>query len=393
VLNGTSGDLVTGDYIGTNAAGTGAVANLGHGVVITAGATANTIGGTTAGARDLLSGNVNNGVALSGSTTSGNVVEGDYIGTNATGTAPLGNGADGVFFSGATDNTIGGTVAGARDVISGNAWDGVHIVGTGTTGNVVEGDYIGTNAAGNAALANGGSGVAIFAGASSNTIGGSTSLDRNVISGNANDGVYLSDSGTDYNDVQYDFIGTDASGNYAVPNGTYGVIIQSGAYNNNIYNDVISANGSDGVFINGSGTNANFVVYDYIGLNAAGNAALFHPGQSYSNFVGVQISNGASGNYAAYDTISGNVIGVEIDDSDSTGNVIVFDEIGTDVSGSYAVGNLEFGVFLNQTSGNTVYANAINFNGYYGLLYWYSTAGQDSSNTFYDNAYGNEVTY
>ena len=117
------------------------------------------------------------------------------------------------------------------------------------------------------------------------------------------------------NFVEYDFIGTDATGNFDVPNGTYGVIIQSGSSDNEITYDVISGNGSDGVFVNGSGTNYNSVFYSEIGFNSAGTAAVTHPGGSYSNIVGVQISYGASGTVVDYSTISGNLLGVEIDGS------------------------------------------------------------------------------
>ena len=63
-------------------------------------------------------------------------------------------------------------------------------------------------------------GVLINAGSTDNTIGGAAAADRNVISGNAVYGVYLSDSGTQYNVVENDFIGTDQSGSFAVPNGS-----------------------------------------------------------------------------------------------------------------------------------------------------------------------------
>ena len=117
--SGTTGNLVEGTEIGTNVAGSAALPNQSHGLVITNGASSNTIGGTTAAARDVISGNLNNGVAFSGASTTGNVVEGDYIGTNAAGTAALGNNANGVFFSAAPGNTVGGTTAGARNIISG----------------------------------------------------------------------------------------------------------------------------------------------------------------------------------------------------------------------------------------------------------------------------------
>ncbi len=104
------------------------------------GAPSNTIGGTAAGARNLISGNDWQSVHISGSGATGNVVLGNYIGTDTTGAVDEGNGANGVYINGAPSNTIGGTAAGARNVISGNGVFGVNISGAGATGNEVQGN-------------------------------------------------------------------------------------------------------------------------------------------------------------------------------------------------------------------------------------------------------------
>ena len=122
--------------------------------MIQVGASNNTIGGTTAATGDVISGNAWDGVHIVNSGTTGNVVEGDDIGTDSSGLLSLAN-AWGVYVTGgATNNTIGGTSPGARDLISGNAWTGLELNGSGTSGNVVEGDWIGTDATGDAPLAN-----------------------------------------------------------------------------------------------------------------------------------------------------------------------------------------------------------------------------------------------
>src|SRR5207248_2866190 len=120
--------------------------------------------------------------------------------------------------AGAASNTIGGTVAGARNVISGNYEDGVDIS---ASSNLVEGNYIGTDQNGTAKLGNdtfsdvGGGGVVLWGGAASNTIGGTTNTPGtaagNVISGNYI-GVNLSDSGTAGNLIQGNLVGTDKNG-------------------------------------------------------------------------------------------------------------------------------------------------------------------------------------
>src|SRR5262249_45424950 len=131
----------------------------------------------------------------------------------------LGNGQDGVFVSnGASNNTIGGLTAGARNVISGNNQNGVHIAGTGTLGNVVQGNFIGTNADGTTALSNGRDGVLIAGGSPNNTIGGTAADAGNLMSGNASIGISI-ESATG-NVVQGNKIGTDATGDVVLGNGT-----------------------------------------------------------------------------------------------------------------------------------------------------------------------------
>ncbi len=91
VINGSSGNLVVGNYIGTDVHGTAALGNAVDGVLINGGSTANTIGGTATGSGNIISGNSDSGVYLSGGATSGNVVVGNLIGTDVHGTAALGN--------------------------------------------------------------------------------------------------------------------------------------------------------------------------------------------------------------------------------------------------------------------------------------------------------------
>lgn len=124
-----------------------------------------------------------------GGTSDNNVIQGNYIGTNAAGTGAIGNTNYGMLFDSSDNNTIGGLAAGAGNVISGNGGRGMSIW-NGSTGNVVQGNLIGTNAAGTAALGNGYFGLEID-NAFSNTIGGTTSAARNVISGNTDDGIAI----------------------------------------------------------------------------------------------------------------------------------------------------------------------------------------------------------
>jgi beta-lactamase superfamily II metal-dependent hydrolase len=183
--SGATGNQVQGNLIGTDVSGTADLGNSDNGVVIYG--SGNTIGGTVAGARNVISGNLS-GVAIAASGT-GNQVQGNYIGTDITGTADLGNSYFGVSISG-SNNTIGGTATGAGNVISGNDSRGVEIIGSSASGNTVEGNYIGTDITGTADLGNSWNGV-LISGASSNTIGGTAAGAGNTIAFNGGDGVFV----------------------------------------------------------------------------------------------------------------------------------------------------------------------------------------------------------
>ncbi len=287
---GTTGNVVEGNFIGAGAAGISAVPNA-FGVSIGSGAATNTIGGTTVAAANLISGNSGFGVVISGTGTSGNVVEGNFIGSNAAASTNLGNNNDGVYINGgATTNTIGGTTAAAANVIAANLQYGVQIDGSGTSDNVVEGNFIGTNSAGNSSIGNHNDGVFISDGATTNTIGGTTAAAANVISENTANGVGIYASGTSSNVVEGNFIGTNAGGTIALGNGNDGVYINNAATGNTVDGgNLISGNVKAGVQIDGIGTTGNIVENNLIGVNVADSAAL-------PNGVDIQVSGGASTN-------------------------------------------------------------------------------------------------
>jgi hypothetical protein len=329
---------------------------------------------------DVVSGNRTSGVVIT-SGSSFNTVQNSKTGTDPTGLigadfygASLGNGGASalgnhfgvVIQNQASSNTL------TNDVISGNAWDGVQFL-SGASGNQVHASVIGTDAAGSFAVPNRGSGVAIARGATGNTVGGPSAADRNVISGNGYNGVYVSDGGTTGNTVQFNDIGTDVTGSRAVPNGGNGVIVQNAASYTYVYNDLVSGNSADGVLVTGGGTANNFLSGDWIGLDGTGTRALTQPGLRFSNNVGVQISNGASNTSVGGDVISGNNVGLEID-YNATSNWVVYDKIGTDVGGLHNVGNAGDGVILNGTSGNLIGYDLLAYNGDVGIL------GENGSN-------------
>jgi hypothetical protein len=157
----------------------------------------NLIGGTLAGDRNVVSGNTGEGVRVGNGcclSTNANVVKGNYIGTNETGTAALGN-ATGVYVSQTASNTIiGGTTASARNVVSGNLAFGIIV--NGAAGTVIQGNYIGTNAAGSGALGNHEDGILINFGARLTQVGGTASGAGNRIAFNGWNGVNVTSATT-----------------------------------------------------------------------------------------------------------------------------------------------------------------------------------------------------
>jgi hypothetical protein len=240
-----TGNTVFNNYIGTNGAGTGAVPNGGNGVLLIA---PSTVGG--AGAGNVISGNTQNGIAIS-QDDSESVVQGNMIGTNAAGTAAVGNGGNGITIGDTEFSVIGGTNAGEGNVISGNAGNGIVLSGD-ASATTVQGNHIGMNAAGTGAIPNAGNGVSIN-GTFSTMLGGTTAAARNLISANGGNGVVLDDSRN--NDVVGNYIGTDITGLVDFGNGGHGVNLRNDSDQNRVggaaagSGNLISENDMDGVAI------------------------------------------------------------------------------------------------------------------------------------------------
>jgi titin len=357
--SGTSSTQVQGNYIGTDVNGTADLGNALSGILI---ATAtNTIGGTTAAARNLISGNNRFGVEVSGSIATGNLMQGNYIGTNVSGTGAVGNSLSGLRVVDASSNTIGGTVAGAGNVISGNVQSGIYILGTSagtTTNNLVQGNFIGTNVTGTADLGNGLDGVKLDGTASSNTVGGTTAAARNIISGNNEFGVFVLSAAATSNLIQGNYIGTNVSGTGDVGNSQDGVRITQ-APANTIGGTVagagnlVSANDQNGIHVRGPGAINNLVRGNFIGTNAAGTAALGNVADGVLIFnIGPNTIGGTTA--SARNVISGNRFGVNITGGSATGVLVQGNYIGTNASGAGAVGNTLSGVVLPDTGSNTI---------------------------------------
>ncbi len=270
LVNANGNDVFEGNFIGTDVTGSADLGNSSSGILINRASNNTRIGGTTAAARNIISGNDGGGVAIFSST--GIMVQGNFIGTNVTGTAMLGNSGHGIRVSTANNNTtIGGTAAGALNLISGNIGTGLQIDGS-NSGNLVQGNLIGTDITGTFDFGNQ-TGVAI--GSANNTIGGTTAAARNLVSGN-NNGVLLNGGGANANLVQGNFIGTDASGAADLGNSLFGVDINFGSGNTiggtaTGAGNLISGNNFHGLNLGGSG---NFVQGNLIGTQQNGSSPL-----------------------------------------------------------------------------------------------------------------------
>ncbi|UUO09290.1 choice-of-anchor D domain-containing protein [Blastopirellula sp. J2-11] len=383
----TSDIHLHGSYIGVNPSGS-SNGNNRAGVAIYAGS-GNLIGTDADGSNDLMernviSGNAREGILLSGDNVNGNVIAGNFVGTGVDGLAALGNTRSGVLINAGADRNIVGDmgdgldVSVRRNIISGNVLNAVAITNIDSDFNRISGNYLGVNAAGNAAIANS-RGVWISTEAKSNIIGTNgdgigDQLEGNVISGNSNDGVYLASSSA-YNSISGNKIGTDASGTVAIANGSNGVIILSGSHHNlvgtnsgdGLYNamegNLISGNQNCGIIIRGS--SENWISGNRIGTDSTGAIALSNGNYgvvldtaSTNNIVGTNgdgVSDDGEANVISGNGAPGsNVSGVFLNSTGTTNNIVAGNLIGTDATGTYAVPNAKYGVWIYGGAQNNI---------------------------------------
>lgn len=183
-----SDGVARGNRIGTNATATTTIANWLYGIRLNGNCLRTTIGGAVPGAGNVISGNFPDGLWIPAGARDGEI-KGNRIGTDATGTVGLGNLRNGIGLEG-EQNVIGGPTEGSRNVISGNGWAGIAIAGAGAFENVVAGNFIGTAADGTTPLGNGQGGVQVTNGASANRIGGTVS-EGNTVAGNSGIGIWV----------------------------------------------------------------------------------------------------------------------------------------------------------------------------------------------------------
>jgi hypothetical protein len=384
--SGTDNNVVSGNYIGTDKDGDTSLQNDYIGVYLSGGSQGNTIGGDTAGERNLISGNDNAGIEIYGTGTMSNTVSGNYIGVDVSGGTPLGNNGYGVsLLENADYNTIGGDTAGERNVISGNLDRGIYIR---TDHNIVSGNYIGVDASGETSLGN--TGYGIYLRADFNMVGGSTPGERNVISGNTSSGVFVNEAIG--NTISGNYIGVDKDGDTDRGNGHNGIYLAGGSQENTIGGDtagernVISGNDWHGLSIYATDTISNTVIGNYIGLDASGGTALGNSDH------GVRIENNAHSN-----TIGGDASGERnvISGNGESGiymltnnNTVIGNYIGTDASGTLDKPNLQHGIYLKDCQNNIIGGST---QGERNLISGNTTYGVNISNSDSNSIVGNFI--
>jgi CSLREA domain-containing protein len=247
----TPNNVLYENRIGVDATGTVALANSAQGVLVED--APNTIGADGVGG-NVIAGNGAQGLYIDDETPSGAVnVSGNAIGVDRSYTVPIGNSSYGIYIVRADWVTI------SENVVSANGQDGIHVV-TGADGNVIDQNYVGTNASGDD-LGNDGDGIHVNS--TDNEIGADDRL-PNIIGHNQQNGVRINNT---QNLVANNWIGTDASGN-DIGNFSHGVYLDGAAWHNVVGADR-TVNGDDlGDWDNTIANNAGAGIAMYGGISA-----------------------------------------------------------------------------------------------------------------------------
>ncbi len=366
-IYGGSDNQISMNFLGTDASGTVARANGKNGILLTAGASRNRIGGQATGGNDptagtfvrppqgnLISANRGDGVLINGGAT-GNSLSGNFVGTTASGNASLGNRLDGV----AIDHADGNQLIGCTfpqdpfvfyNVISGNGGNGLRIHSSNST--TAQANFLGVGANNGTIVANGGDGL-LVSGTSSNTqVGGVIPL-GNVISGNARNGIEVADTASGL--ISFNtFAGIYAFGG-AAPNRRDGILITSRGGNNTIRTCIVSGNGGNGIELSGAATGVQ-VTETAVGTNTSiqtaipnGGSGIVISGRAHGNAIG-----GFQPSVEPQVTVSSNRrYGIEVLGS-AHDNAIVHAYLGTNFNATADLGNQLGGIYLGRGTSSTV---------------------------------------
>ena len=386
------GITLNNDYIGLALDGS-ALGNSGDGVFVAATSSGNQIGynpdaatlsanqqAATGVVSNVISANGGNGISLHGSDD--NTIVSNRIGTSVDGTAAMANGGNGIWLTdGSSGNTIGGTVTGYNssqqpndptgdkgtvaavivtpplgNLVSGNGQNGI-LIDANSQNNVLNGNYVGTTASGDASLGNQGDGVAIDH-ADGNSLVGCTVVDEpfiyyNVVSGNAGNGIHVTNS--DNVTIRANFVGTGANNASIVANALDGILIDGSSQNTQVggvipLGNVVSGNGLNGIEVAGTASGFSTLntfagIYAFVGIAPNGND-------------GILITSTGGNQTVQTNVISGNLNnGLEIA-GDASGVTVVPNIIGLDTRGDTIFANGNNGILITGTAHDNVVAGS-----------------------------------
>ena len=365
-IYGSNDNRVAMNFVGTDVSGTLRRGNGKNGVFVTSGSARNRIGGEATAGNDptdgvfarppqgnLISGNAANGVLINHRATQ-TILSGNFVGTSASGNIALGNRLDGVAIDRADGNQLIGCTFRQDpfvfyNVVSGNGRNGLRITNSNDT--TVQANFLGVGANNATIVANRGDGL-LVSGSSKNTqVGGVIPL-GNVISGNRENGIEVSDKASGFTSFNT-FAGIFAFGG-AAPNRRDGIAITSSGGNNLIRTCIVSGNLGDGIEIGGKATGVQ-VTETAVGTNTSIQTAIPNRGS------GIKLSGHAHGNAIGgfqpsiepQVTISSNGrYGIEVVGS-ARGNTVVHTDIGTNAGGKGELGNGLSGVSLGHGTSAT----------------------------------------
>ena len=347
-------NVIAGCYIGCAADGKSRLRNRLAGVECLRGSHHNTIGGDSLRLRNVISGNGTYGIRIEDGHS--NTIIGNFIGVDHSGLQPLPNGdylrqqncAGIILSSNAQSNRIGNGRASGRNILSGNNRTGLRIEWSGADYNVVQGNYMGLAADGRTRMANGEAGLVIGRGARFNTIGGDSSGQANVISGNYSSGIQFARASA-FNVLKGNYIGTDAELATVVPNAHNGIYFYGddieGYPQDNVIgpNNIICGNGNDpasrywaGVSLDYSGTTRNVCWGNFIGVTPDGTLQAGQP-------TGILVQRGSHDNIFGPDNVIAfsQYDGILVMNATTTGNRLTQNSIYG--SGLQAIRNLDGG--------------------------------------------------
>jgi len=371
-LSGSSSNQIVGNNIGTDVTGMVKLGNARHGILMTALSKNNLIGGDETGGNDptngvfvrppegnLISGNNGCGVLISDRSTY-NTLSGNFIGTDATGDAPLGNLLDGVAIVSANNNSLIGCLQTDNpfiyyNVIDSNGGNGLRITNSNTT--TVQANFFGLGADNQTPLGNHLNGVLIEGSSSTIVFGGVIPL-GNVTAANGLNGILVQGTANRFQSFNT-FAGVAAFKDYTnLGNGANGIKITSTGGSNEVRTSVISENLNNGIEISGC-AHGVLISENIIGLNTSGAFAMGNKnngveikGNAHDNIIGLKLPTFS---VIPHNAISGNVNNGIAVTGNAYNNRINFSFIGTDIGGQDAIGNGRAGVYLGAgTHGTTV---------------------------------------